>query len=519
MPPGRAEGAPPALEAVGIDKRFGARRANIDVSMAVARGTIHGLVGENGAGKSTLMNIVYGYYRADGGEVRVGGRHVRISGPDDAIALGIGMVHQHFMLVDDFTVLENVVLGAERGFLLRRPLARARRAIERLGREYGLEADPDAVAGALPVGVRQRVEILKALYRGADILILDEPTSVLTPGEADNLFRVLRALRDGGGTVVLITHKLREIAALCDRVTVMRGGRAVAHADTADTDRESLAAAMVGRPVSLAVRKDAAAPGAAVLEARGLAVRDRSGALRVRGASFAVRAGEIVGVAGVAGNGQSELLEAIAGTLPAERGEIRIAGAPAPPGGSAAAVRARRRLGLAHLPEDRQRTGLVAQFDAAENGILGYHRRRGPWLGRRAMIARARRDMARFDVRPADPFLPAAAFSGGNRQKIVAGRELGRDPDLVLAGQPTLGIDIGAAASVRRRLLDMRRAGKAILLVSSELDEILALSDRILAMYDGRIVGEMAGAEADAHALGALMAGGAAPGRAGSAGP
>ena len=348
--------------------------ANDEVSVAVAPGTIHGIVGENGAGKSTLMSIVYGYYQADGGEIRVGGTPVAIKGPEDAIGHGIGMVHQHFMLVDTFTVLENVVLGVEQGYLLRSTLREARQELERIEREYGLDVDPDAIVGSLPVGLQQRVEILKALYRGADILILDEPTGVLTPQEVDDLFRILRALRDQGRTIILITHKLREIMALTDRVTVMRAGRVVDHVATAETDRAQLAAMMVGRSVLLRVNKEEAAPGEALLQVENLAVRDRGGVLRVHDVSFTVHAGEIVGIAGVAGNGQSELLEALAGTLARERGTIAIGGAPAPAGGRAEAARAMRRRGLGHVPEDRQRMGLVTAFDASESGILGYHR-------------------------------------------------------------------------------------------------------------------------------------------------
>ena len=501
----------PALEAVGIQKWFGSVHANDDVSVAVAPGTIHGIVGENGAGKSTLMSIVYGYYQADGGEIRVSGTPVSIKGPEDAIGHGIGMVHQHFMLVDTFTVLENVVLGVEKGYLLRSTLNEARQELERLEREYGLEVDPDAIVGALPVGLQQRVEILKALYRGADILILDEPTGVLTPQEVDDLFRILRALRDQGRTIILITHKLREIMALTDRVTVMRDGRVVDHVATAETDRAQLAAMMVGRSVLLRVDKDEAAPGEALLQVENLAVRDRGGVLRVHDVSFTVHAGEIVGIAGVAGNGQSELLEALAGTLARERGSIDIAGAPAPAGGRAEAARAMRRRGLGHVPEDRQRMGLVTAFDASESGILGYHREhrynRGALMSRGAVVDAVGRTMEDFDVRPPLPQLRTANFSGGNQQKIVVGREMGRSPDVLLVGQPTRGVDIGAIEFIHRQLVAMRDAGKAILLVSVELDEIMSLSDRILVMFNGRVVGEVAQAEADERTLGLMMAG------------
>ena len=501
----------PALEVVGIQKWFGAVHANDDVSVAVAPGTIHGIIGENGAGKSTLMSIVYGYYQADGGEIRVGGAPVSIKGPEDAIGHGIGMVHQHFMLVDTFTVLENVVLGVEQGYLLRSTLSEARQELERLEREYGLDVDPDAIVGALPVGLQQRVEILKALYRGADILILDEPTGVLTPQEVDDLFRILRALRDQGRTIVLISHKLREIMALTDRVTVMRAGRVVEHVATAETDRAQLAAMMVGRSVLLRVDKEDAAPGEALLQVENLAVRDRGGVLRVHDVSFTVRAGEIVGIAGVAGNGQSELLEALAGTLAREQGTIAIAGAPAPAGGRAEAARTMRRRGLGHVPEDRQRMGLITAFDASESGILGYHReqRYNPrmLMSRGAVIGGVGQTMEDFDVRPPLPQLRTANFSGGNQQKIVVGREMGRSPDVLLVGQPTRGVDIGAIEFIHRKLVAMRDAGKAILLVSVELDEIMSLSDRILVMFGGRVVGEVAQADADERTLGLMMAG------------
>ena len=513
---GGANGSPdasgaPAIEVAGIQKWFGSVHANDDVSVAVAPGTIHGIVGENGAGKSTLMSIVYGYYQADGGEIRVNGTPVTIRGPEDAIGHGIGMVHQHFMLVDTFTVLENVVLGVEKGYLLRSTLAEARQELERLEREYGLDVDPDAIVGALPVGLQQRVEILKALYRGADILILDEPTGVLTPQEVDDLFRILRALRDQGRTIVLITHKLREIMALTDRVTVMRAGRVVDHVATAETDRAQLAAMMVGRSVLLRVDKEPAAPGEPLLSVENLAVRDRGGVLRVHDVSFSVHAGEIVGIAGVAGNGQSELLEALAGTLARERGTIALRGAPTPAGGRAEAARAMRRRGLGHVPEDRQRMGLVTAFDASESGILGYHReqRYNPrvLMSRGAVVDGVRHTMEDFDVRPPLPQLRTANFSGGNQQKIVVGREMGRSPDVLLVGQPTRGVDIGAIEFIHRKLLAMRDAGKAILLVSVELDEIMSLSDRILVMFGGAIVGEVAQADADERTLGLMMAG------------
>jgi simple sugar transport system ATP-binding protein len=420
------------------------------------------------------------------------------------------MVHQHFMLVEPFTVLENVVLGVEGGFRLQAGLARARAELEKLGREYHLEVPLDARVGDLGVGQRQRVEILKALYRGADVLILDEPTAVLTPQEADHLFRILRALREQGKTVVLITHKLREIRDVTDVVTVMRQGQVVATMPTAGTTAEQLAELMVGRKVVLRVDKTPARPGETVLEVTDLVVEDGLGVERVKGVSFAVRRGEIVGVAGVAGNGQSELLEALAGIRPVKSGRIRWQG------GDLTDERARsprqlRRLGLCHVPEDRQRMGLVIPFTARESAILGFHDEatynKAVWLRRSAVAASFQRQATEYDVRPGDGSLPTSAFSGGNQQKIVLARELDRNPDLLLVGQPTRGVDIGAIEFIHRRLVALRDAGKGILLVSVELDEILALADRILVMHDGHIVGEVEQARATEQALGLMMAG------------
>jgi simple sugar transport system ATP-binding protein len=502
--------APPAIELVGIDKRFGAVHANKAISLVVPAGTIHGIVGENGAGKSTLMSILYGYYRADSGEIRIGGRAVDIAAPQDAIAAGIGMIHQHFMLVEDMTVLENVVLGVEGGWRLGPGLAAARAALARLGGDYGLEIDPDAVVADLPVGLQQRVEILKALYRGADILILDEPTAVLTPQEAEKLFLILRALKREGKTVVLITHKLREILDVTDSVSVMRRGEIVATIPTHAATREALAEAMVGRKVVLRVDKAPRPPGETVLEVRDLRVRDRAGHERVRGVSFAVRRGEIVGIAGVAGNGQSELLDALAGSAPLAGGRIVFKGRDITdsPARTAEGLRA---LGLGHVPEDRHRQGLITAFDASESAILGHHAEprynRGALLRRGAVLGDCDRLMGQFDIRPRAPRLMTALFSGGNQQKIVLAREMDRAPDLLLVGQPTRGVDIGAIEYIHRRLVELRDAGAAILMVSVELDEILALSDRILVMFAGRIAGELAAAEADERRIGLLMAG------------
>ena len=502
---------PPALEFRGIDKWFGNVHANKDVSCKIERGTIHGIVGENGAGKSTLMSIVYGYYQADNGEILVNGEPVDIRGPEIAIAHGIGMVHQHFMLVDTFTVLENVILGIEDDFVLAASLAKARTELERLERDYSLEVDPDALIDDLPVGLQQRVEILKALYRGAEILILDEPTSVLTPQEVEHLFRILRALRDQGSTIVLITHKLREIMALTENVTIMRQGEVVENVKTEETSREQLAEMMVGRSVLLRVEKEESKPGAAVLEIENLQVRDSLNVQRVNGVSFKVREGEIVGIAGVAGNGQSELLEALAGIRDVESGRIILRGEDLTKDGVVRTAKSMRELGLAHVPEERIKMGLVVSFQASESAILG-HQHEKRYTGRiltrgRAILEDVTRQMKEFDVRPADPRLRTSNFSGGNQQKIVLVREMDLNPDLLLVGQPTRGVDIGAIEFIHRRLIEMRDAGKAILLVSVELDEILSLADRILVMFNGEIVGELPQASATETQLGLMMAG------------
>ena len=488
-----------------MSKSFGPVHANQDIDLVIPKGSIHGIIGENGAGKSTLMNILYGFYQADSGTIRVDGEERTIRGPDDAIAAGIGMVHQHFMLVEPFTALENLLLGAEGGFTLEAGIEKARADIVDLERDYGLEVDLDARIQDLPVGVQQRVEILKALFRGAKILILDEPTGVLTPQEADHLFRILENLKAQGRTVVLITHKLREIMAVTDNVSIMRQGKMVAHRKTAETSTEELAELMVGRKVLLRVDKGEANPGETVLSVRDLSVRDSSGVQRVKNVSFDVRAGEIVGIAGVAGNGQSPLLEALTGIRPFESGEVVIAGQPL------AAVPHGRPEGLGHVPEDRLRMGMVRGFSAHENAILGYQDdkeySKSGFLERLNIIKTTRAWMQSYDVRPENPDLKAESFSGGNQQKLVLAREMEHDPDLLVIGQPTRGVDIGAIEFIHKRLIAMRDAGKAVLLVSVELDEVLSLADRILVMFDGVITGELAVAEANEQKIGLLMAG------------
>jgi simple sugar transport system ATP-binding protein len=502
-------GGTPAIELRHIDKRFGEVHANRDVCLAVARGSITGIVGENGAGKSTLMSILYGFYEADGGEILIGGQPTRIRTSSDAIAAGIGMVHQHFMLVENFTVLENIMLGVEGGAILKHGAAAARREVERLERDYGLGVDPDARVAELPVGAQQRVEILKALYRGAKILILDEPTGVLTPQETDQLFRVLASLRAKGATIILITHKLREIMAATDEVHVMRRGSVVAFRRTRDTNEQELAELMVGRKIRLTLDKAPATLGRPLLTVDHISLRDERGVLRLDDISFSLAAGEILGVAGVSGNGQSELLEVLAGIRPPQHGSFTVDGqeisAKHPLG--PAAMRA---LGVAHVPEDRHRLGLVTNFTASESALLGYQHDRSytsGWLLDRGRVERHCASlMEEFDVRPRAPGLRSANFSGGNQQKLIIARELARRPKLLLVGQPTRGVDIGAIEFIHRQLLTHRAAGAAILVVSVELEEVMALADRILVMCGGRITGELPAAEADERRLGLMMA-------------
>ena len=500
----------PAIELKGISKSFGPVQANKDISIRVMPGTIHGIIGENGAGKSTLMSILYGFYKADAVEIFISGQKTAIPNSQAAIAARIGMVFQHFKLVENFTVLENVVLGAEDSGLLRPSLARARRELKALADEYELNVDPDAIIEDIGVGMQQRVEILKALYRRADILILDEPTGVLTPAEADHLFRILENLKREGKTIILITHKLREIIDATDTVSVMRRGEMTATVKTSETSPQKLAELMVGRKVSLQVEKSPAQVRDVILDVQNLNVTDEKGVHRVKDVSSNVRAGEILGIAGVSGNGQSELLEVLGGYEKGS-GTITVNGQPIDLTGAKSDGRSRRERGIAHVPEDRQREGLIMDYHAWENVAFGYHHdpkyQNGMFMNNAAIKADTVEKMERFDVRPPDPRLAAKSFSGGNQQKIVLAREIERNPDLLLIGQPTRGVDIGAIEFIHQQIVALRDQGKAILLVSVELEEILALSDRIAVMFDGRMMGERRPQDTDEKELGMMMAG------------
>ncbi|MFB2865998.1 ABC transporter ATP-binding protein [Aeromonas sp. MdU4] len=502
-----------AIELRGIDKRFGSVHANKLIDLKVRKGSIHGIVGENGAGKSTLMSIIYGFYHADSGEMFIDGQPFNPHGSQDAIAAGIGMVHQHFMLVNNFTVLENVILGAENGWHLNQSVAAAEKLLGELARDYGLEVPLHEKIEDLPVGLQQRVEILKALYRGARILILDEPTGVLTPQEADHLFKVLGMLRDQGATIILITHKLREILAITDQVSIMRRGEMVEHVATKDTNKDQLAELMVGRKVRLKVDKGPSQPGEVKLKVEGLSYFDSNKVERVKSASFEVRAGEIVGIAGVSGNGQSELLSLLGGIIKPSKGSFTInsrSGVYLVSPEQAADPEMVRNFGLGHVPEDRHKMGLINRFAAKEAFILGYQSRpqyNKGWLQNKQAIEQdCQAKMEKWDVRPPHPDHKTANFSGGNQQKLVLAREVEQDPDVLLVGQPTRGVDIGAIEYIHKQIIAMRDHGKAVLLVSVELDEIMTLADRILVMAEGRIVGELDGAKADERTLGLMMA-------------
>ncbi len=492
----------------GITKRFGGLVANDRIDLIAEGGEIHALLGENGAGKTTLMNVLDGLYRPDEGVVSLDDNPVHFANPGDAIRAGIGMVHQNFMLIPAFTVAENVMLGFERtrrlGFLDRRG---ARAEIRELSRRFGLEVDPDALVGDLSVGQQQRVEIVKALAREAHVLILDEPTAVLTPQETEELFTVMRSLRESGRTILFITHKLKEVLAIADRITVIRLGKVIGTTRPAETTEQELAAMMVGRGVELEVAKGPAKPGEVILEARGLTVVDEAGRLAVDGVSFDVRAGEILAVAGVQGNGQTELAEAVTGLALEVGGTVRIGGQDF----TGAAPKSLLRAGVANIPEDRLKDGLVGDFTIAENLVLDvYDERpysRGGALDWKSIYRSAEERVREFDIRASSIHLPVKTLSGGNQQKVIVARELSRTIRLIVASQPTRGLDVGSIEYVHGRLVSARDAGAAVLLISAELDEVLALADRIVVMYRGRLVGPFAVGELTREQIGLLMAG------------
>jgi general nucleoside transport system ATP-binding protein len=497
------------LELRDITKQFPGVLANDRISISADRGKVLGLLGENGAGKTTLMNILSGLYRPDSGEILIDGQAMTFDDPAAAIHAGIGMVHQHFMLVPVFDVVESVALGAEptSGAVGTFDRTTARARVVELSKQYRLDVDPDARIEDLPVGVRQRVEILKALYRRSDILVLDEPSAVLTPGETEELFGIIRGLAAGGTTIIFITHKLNEVLEVADTITVLRRGRVAGTVLPHETTREELANLMVGRDVELTVKRGAAHPGDVVLELTDLVVRDDRDGMAVRGISLDVRAGEIVAVAGVQGNGQTELVEAITGLRQIDSGQFRIGGEPV----EHATPRRVADLGVAHIPEDRSRDGLINAMTVAENYVLdSYHREpysTGGRLNRRAIEQGAATGVREFDIRTPSIATLVGSLSGGNQQKVIVAREFYRPVRLVVASQPTRGLDVGSIEYIHRRIIEQRDAGAAILIVSTELDEVLALGDRVAVMFAGRIVGVLTSGQATKEAVGMLMGG------------
>ncbi|WP_421849552.1 ABC transporter ATP-binding protein [Oricola sp.] len=498
------------VELRGITKRFGPVTANDDVNLTIRSGEVLGLLGENGAGKSTMMNILSGLYSPDEGEILIDGKPANIHGPGDAIAAGIGMVHQHFMLVPVFTVAENVILGIEpTGRLDYLDLATARKQVREINETYGLEVDPDALIEDLPVGIQQRVEIIKVLFRSAEVLILDEPTAVLTPQEVEEFFEIVRSLRKAGKAIVFITHKLHEILEISDRINVLRGGKITGEGDPKAVNEQELAEMMVGRPVSFDVEKGPFKPGDTMLDVSELVVLRENDEIAVDNISLQVRSGEVVGIAGVQGNGQSALIEALTGLQHASNGSIRFLGEDI----THASVRQRHRMGMAHIPEDRHKSGMIANFTIFENMVLNtYYEDRfssGPNIKWPDVLKTAAQYAIDFDVRTPSVYLNAGNLSGGNQQKMVVARELERETRLVIAAQPTRGLDVGSIEYIHARLMAARDEGDGVLIVSSELDEILSLSDRILVMFKGRIVAEFncAAGPVDKNAVGLAMAG------------
>ena len=501
----------PILELKDINKSFGHVHANKNINLQINKGTIHGIIGENGAGKSTLMSIVFGLYQADSGTIKINGKEIKLKSPRDSILSGIGMVHQHFMLVENFSVLENIILGFEGELVFGKNLEKAKKDLKNLCDTYKLNIDLESTISDLSVGFRQRVEILKSLYRGAEILILDEPTGVLTPQEVDELFKILRSLKEEGKTIVLITHKLNEIMDLTSEVSVMRQGEMVGHKKTESTNKEDLAEMMVGRSVLLRINKSATKPGNAVFSVRDLVVKDDLDVTRVKNVNLDIHEGEILGLAGVTGNGQTELLEALSGIRKIESGEIQLFNETISNKSNFFDPKSLKEKGLAHVPEDRQRMGLVTDFKAYENLIFGYHHQepfsKSSVLKEKEILSFSKKVMEEYDVRPRSANLITSNFSGVNQQKIILSRELNENPKVLLVGQPTRGVDIGAIEFIHQRLIDMRDKGAAILLVSVELEEVLSLSDRIIVMFDGNIVGEKINKDVTDRELGLLMAG------------
>lgn len=500
-----------AVDMRHITKKFPLVLANDDVNFNVLKGQIHALVGENGAGKSTLVNILYGLLQPDRGTIVIHGQDKKLSDPGDAIRLGIGMVHQHFMLIPPFTVAENVVLGMEpsRGGFI--DITRANETVRKLSEQYGLRVDPTSKVETLSVGIEQRIEIIKVLYRGAEILILDEPTAVLTPQEADELFEIMRSLKDQGKTIIFITHKLQEVMAIADAVTVMRRGKVVGTVSVKDTSRQEIATMMVGRQVLFRVQRTQTDPGKIVLSVNNLNALNNKNLPALRDISYTVREKEILGIAGVEGNGQSELVEVLTGLRRAEGGRVELNGREI----TNLDPRTIREKGTCHIPEDRHRRGLVLDFSIAQNTVLGIHYRTPyvrNWLldviNFGPIRRKAQRLLQEFDIRPPDEDNPAGNLSGGNQQKVVVAREFDQKPKLLIAAQPTRGVDVGSIEFIHQRLLQARDDGKAVLLVSADLEEILSLSDRIAVMYEGQIVGILEPAEATKARIGMMMTGG-----------
>ncbi len=496
------------LELRSISKRFPGVLANDQINLTLEEGEIHALLGENGAGKTTLMNILYGLYQPDEGEILVRGEKISVHSPSDAIAAGVGMVHQHFMLIPVFTVTENVMLGEEAvkagGFLDR---AKAAEKIRQISDQYNLEVDPNSYVKDLPVGVQQRVEIVKLLYREANILILDEPTAVLTPQEANELFRIMRSLVSKGKSIIFITHKLREVLEFADRITVIRRGKVVGSVMPDEADQNALAEMMVGRAVDLELDRKPAEPGETILQVNDLMVSDQRRQVAVDGIDFDVRAGEVLGIAGVQGNGQTELVEALTGLRPVTGGKITLLGEDI----TKSSPRRVTELGSAHVPEDRQRDGLVLGFPIADNLILNTYYQEpftsGVVLQQKEILDSAQRLIEKFDIRTPNAMTTAGSLSGGNQQKVIVAREFNRPIKLLIASQPTRGLDVGSVEYIHTQILEKRDQGCAVLLVSSELDEIMALSDRIAVMYRGKIVDILPAAQATKEGVGLLMAG------------